>query len=531
MQPRNRNYWEAKSRVSEIDSSNLCISQNDHRPKIGQLLVGAYVISPELLNECIDESRLSQRKLGDVLVELGKVPQREVRSALLAQSLISDGVLGESTAVRMLARASASQSELVDVISRDALEQDFEVDPDQVGLAEMLIDANFVSGTVIDEVLKRSAVSGVLLGRALLLMNVVTIDLLDATFLVMGLVRDMKLSRADGIRVLKETKRGNSTADEAIDSLKIGPKRRQKSVTLGRICVQAKLINEFECLAALERALTDQIHLGDELVASGLIAEKPLRIALLLQGLAQLGVISLEKSVLALQTMQQNVDLSFNQVAADMKLFAEESADDKSIVLMLRTASIVSKEDIQTATDKFATYQMCTTKALLAAGILELSTYKICLSCSDAIKDRQFGLLDAAKLLQISQKFGFDYFESYQYMLVQKRQAQTKTKAPAKVDDKSNNFSAQIKVLLSVPEYKQLLLVLPFLAIAAISVRLWFPTSLTFWGYWGVFFLLAAVLFRTGHARTSREALLEEQKNDRVVQAKEMQSRLTRKKA
>jgi hypothetical protein len=174
---------------------------------------------------------------------------------------------------------------------------------------------------------------------------------------------------------------------------------------------------------------------------------------------------------------------------------------------------------------------MCTTKALLAAGILELSTYKICLSCSDAIKDRQFGLLDAAKLLQISQKFGFDYFESYQYMLVQKRQAQTKTKAPAKVDDKSNNFSAQIKVLLSVPEYKQLLLVLPFLAIAAISVRLWFPTSLTFWGYWGVFFLLAAVLFRTGHARTSREALLEEQKNDRVVQAKEMQSRLTRKKA
>jgi hypothetical protein len=49
MQPRNRNYWEAKSRVTEIDSSNLCISQNDHRPKIGQLLVGAYVISPEVL--------------------------------------------------------------------------------------------------------------------------------------------------------------------------------------------------------------------------------------------------------------------------------------------------------------------------------------------------------------------------------------------------------------------------------------------------------------------------------------------------
>jgi hypothetical protein len=531
MQPRNRNYWEAKSRVTEIDSSNLCISQNDHRPKIGQLLVGAYVISPEVLNECIEESRVSQEKLGDILMKVGKVSEREVRSALLAQSLISDGVLGESAAVRMLARASASGSELVDVINRDLLEQDFDVDPDQVGLAEMLIDADFVGASVIDDVLKRSAVSGILLGRALLLMNVLTVEVLDATFLVMGLVRDMKLSRADGIRVLKETDRKHCTVDEAIDSLKIGPKRRQKSVTLGRICVQDKLINEFECLAALERALTDQIHLGDELVNSGLIAEKPLRIALLLQGLAQLGVISLEKSADALQAMQQQVTLSFNQVAADMNLFGEESADENTIVLMLRTASIVSKEDIQTATEKFTSYQMCTTKALLAAGVIDLSTYKNCLLCIDAIKDRQFGLLDAAKILQISQKFGFDYFEAYEYMLVQKRQGQATTKASVKQADKGVDLSAQLQAFLSVPEYKQLVFILPFIAAAAASVRFCFPASMSFWGYWGVLIVLAAVLFRTGVARSHREVVQATEKNDRVAQAKQLQSRLTRKKA
>lgn len=530
MQPRNRNYWEAKTRVSEIESSNLCISQNDHRPKIGQLLVGAYVISHELLNECIDESRASQQKLGDVLVAVGRVPEREVRSALLAQSLISDGVLGESTAVRMLARASASGSELVDVISRETLEQDFEVDPDQVGLAEMLVDADLVSSSVITEVLKRSAVSGVLLGRALLLMNVITVDALDATFLVMGLVRDMKLSRADGIRVLKEVNRVNCNVEEALVSLKIGPKKRQKSITLGRICVQAKLINEFECLAALERALTDQIHLGDELIASGLVAEKPLRIALLLQGLAQLGVITLEKSAQALQAMQQDARLSFNKVAADMQLFSEESADENSIVLMLRTASLVTKEEIQAATEKFASYQMCTTKALLAAGVIDQATHKICVSCIEAIKDQQFGLIDAAKILQISQKFGFDYFEAYEYMLVQKRQGQARSKAPEKVTT-HQSLASQIDSLLAVPEYRQLVFVLPFLAVAALSIHLWCPASATFWGYWGVFIVLAAALFRTGHARTTREVLQETQKKDRVEQAKQMQSRLTRKKA
>jgi hypothetical protein len=531
MQPRNRNYWEAKTRVSEIDSSNLCISQNDHRPKIGQLLVGAYVISPEVLNECIDESRVSHQKLGDVLMQVGQVTEREIRSALLAQSLISDGVLGESTAVRMLARASASASELVDVINRDLLEQDFDVDPDQVGLAEMLIDADFVSASVIEDVLKRSAVSGILLGRALLLMNVVDAAVLDATFLVMGLVRDMKLSRADGIRVLKETERKHCTVDDAIDLLKIGPKRRQKSVTLGRICVQAKLINEFECLAALERALTDQIHLGDELVSSGLIAEKPLRIALLLQGLAQLGVISLEKSAEALQAMQQQVTLSFNKVAADMNLFGEESADENTIVLLLRTASVVSKENIQTATEKFATYQMCTTKALLAAGIIDQSTYKLCVLCIDAIKDRQFGLIDSAKILQISQKFGFDYFESYEYMLMQKRQAQASSKVVVKAENKGIDMSAQLRALLNIPEYKQLLFILPFLAAAAAVVRFSFPASMCFWGYWGVSIALAAVLFRTGFSRSHREVLQQAEMSDRVAQAKEMQGRLIRKKA
>ena len=530
MQPRSRNYWEAKSRVSKIDSSNLCISQNDHRPKIGQLLIGAYVISPEVLNECIDESRLSEQRLGDVLIDIGKVSERDVRSALLAQSLISDGVLGESTAVRMLSRASASESELVDVINRDLLEQDFDVDPDQVGLAEMLIDADFVSVSDLRDVLKRSAVSGILLGRALLLMNVITVEALDATFLVMGLLRDMKLSRPDGIRVLKETDRKHCTVDEAIESLKIGPKRRQKSVTLGKICVQAKLINEFECLAALERALTDQTHLGDELVSSGLIAEKPLRIALLLQGLAQLGVISLEKSAQALQEMQQQVTLSFNKVAADMNLFGEESADENTIVLMLRTASVVTKEEIQAAVEKFASYEMCTSKALLAAGAIDQQTYKICLLSIDAMKDRQYGLLDATKILQISQEFSFDYFEAYEYMLAQKRQAQASSKDSVKVDDKGIDLSAQLQALLSVPEYKQLLFILPLLAAAATIVRFNFPASMSFWGYWGVFITLAAVLFRTGFARKNRESLQDAEKNDRVSQGKELQSRLSRKK-
>src|ERR1700722_14571124 len=70
--------------------------------RIGELLVAANVIKPEILLEALQVAKKSNTQLGRVLMSIGELTERDVQTAIEVQSLLREGVISAEFGIRAL---------------------------------------------------------------------------------------------------------------------------------------------------------------------------------------------------------------------------------------------------------------------------------------------------------------------------------------------------------------------------------------------------------------------------------------------
>src|SRR5690349_21573355 len=81
------------------NTASLSQQRQVRRMRLGQLLIESQLVTGEALHEALTISAHTGQKMGKVLSSLQYISDKNMQSALLAQSLVGEGILDERTAI------------------------------------------------------------------------------------------------------------------------------------------------------------------------------------------------------------------------------------------------------------------------------------------------------------------------------------------------------------------------------------------------------------------------------------------------
>src|SRR5258708_4363962 len=78
-------------------------------PRIGELLVAANIVKPEILNESLRIAKISNTRIGRTLISVGQLDEHKLQAALDIQSLIRNHIVNTQFGISALGVACSSR--------------------------------------------------------------------------------------------------------------------------------------------------------------------------------------------------------------------------------------------------------------------------------------------------------------------------------------------------------------------------------------------------------------------------------------
>ncbi len=369
-------------------------------PRIGSLLVESGLISAEPLEEAARVARESNQPIGRVLLMLEYLSDRDLKSALLSQSLIAHGLVSQDTAIEALKTASLRRISLDDALNEMGVTP--AMAPERHALGELLLAAGFLTRQLYDEALRARQESGVLFGRFLVLHGAITNAMLGLALEVLVLIREGRLTRQEAVAALTEMRSKRVGLSEALATLGIfvGPLKRTK---LGDILASGGLITDSESLDAVELGLEEKRLFGQILTQSGMIDKTSLEAALSLQEMVLKGLLDKAQASEVLRQVSKD-GTSIMQVAQELKFFDADPEQAAAIINLLTNAGLIDDHSVQKALARNQEFKGDPVKALLADGIIDRELYGSTLELLQRLEGQELKIEQCIILLQWCQR-------------------------------------------------------------------------------------------------------------------------------
>lgn len=382
--------------AAQNNATSLSQHRQAKRMRLGQLLIESQLVTGEALHEALTISAHTGQKMGKVLSSLQYITDKNMQSALLAQSLVGEGILDERTAIAALKKAVEAGQSLAEVL--DASPAEKAAVERVLELEQLVVRANLVSQHAFEIALDKSRSEGVPFGRALILTNGIAFGLLSSALEAVSQVRSGALDAADAVKALKEVKKNQYSLEDALHGLKISPKSTVNRIKLGDLLTSGKVISERDNLVAVERALIERRMLGEILVASGLVPSGILNETLAVQDMVFKGVVSVDAAAKAVRMMKDQ-RVTLQQAAAALKLFADDPDAEEAIALLIK-ANLVNSDLYSRAVRMQMQHRMGPLKALVASQLLSPMTHKAAISAHKMLLDGDISEAEAVVCLQ-----------------------------------------------------------------------------------------------------------------------------------
>lgn len=418
--------------VSQNNTASLNQQRQIRKMRLGQLLIESQLVSGEHLHEALTISAHTGQKMGKVLSSLQYISDKDMQSALLAQSLVAEGILDERTAIAALKKAVEAGLSLAEVLDESAPEK--AAVERVLELEQLVVRANLVSQQAFEVALDKARSEGVPFGRALILTNGIAFSLLSSALEAVAQVRNGSLDATDAVKALKEVKKNQYSLEDALHGLKISPKSTVNRIKLGELLTSGKVISERDNLVAVERSLIERRMLGEILVASGLVPSGVLNDTLAVQDMVLKGVISIEAAAKAVRLMKEE-RITLAQAAAVLKLYADEPDANDAIALLIK-ANLVNSDMYSRAVRMQMQHRMGPLKALVASQLLSPMTHKAAVSAQRMLLSGDINEAEAIVCLQTVDRKRCPLIEALSEM-----RGETRRKAPIE------EHSQEVKVL------------------------------------------------------------------------------------
>lgn len=187
--------------------------------RLGELLSLAGLISESQLLNAVELGLISQKPLGQVLIELNLVSEEILKTALQLQDLVMKGTLRPLQASQVLVQVRETGRSIPEAVAM--IERGLTSETIDITLKDFLMTVKTVTTDDIQNAFEVSVNNNQILGRMLLLSGIIDEPTLQAAMRLVFLVKGGLLSIEQAQKAFDYSTRHRATIDEALQELNI----------------------------------------------------------------------------------------------------------------------------------------------------------------------------------------------------------------------------------------------------------------------------------------------------------------------
>ena len=378
--------------------------------RIGELLVGANVIKPEVLVEALQIAKKTSTPLGRVLMSIGELTERDLQTAIEVQSLLREGVVSAEFGIRALNVAVRSCISLEEAFKRLGWKPpELESIPGSE-LGDLLLEANVVDRRILEEGLVQSQENNLPLGRCLVLARALPASLLASALTAQVLLRDGKITRDQAIIGLKAAAKKHQSIEASLEE--VGAYRpSQSNIRVGDLLTSAGIVTEGDKISAIEVGLVEHKPVGQVLVQSGTITNSQLQESLRLQEMVAAGnMTGLQAAEILRMANSRNVPIDV--VLSERNQMEDDVARANAALHLIQTAGILTREELFKAENTARQMKVTLGEALLTTKVLDKKTLQAATQGQELVKDGILKIDQVSAVLHYAHKTGVDFSDA-----------------------------------------------------------------------------------------------------------------------
>ncbi len=331
------------------------------RFRLGEILLDAGIISPEVLNQGLLIARRAAMPIGRVLVMSGHVTDLDINIAIETQSSIRTGSIDIKIAFELLRFAHNHQISIDEAYRRHGVGRDLGTLP-RVG--KLLLAAGLVDAIGMRCALKHSSNSGFPLGNSLVSLNLVAEPILLCCMNLQILIRDKYISFLDAVRCLKIVVAEQVTLETALKTIGVPFYNATSVPRMGELLVAAGLVLHADRMILLEMSAESDKPLGELLNEYSLVSPAVLDAVLKIQSMLNGGnpVFTKSRAIRLLQLVQ-SMDTPLETILAEFDVLDQ-------VVTLLRVAGVVPDSLIEHTKATIKDHEQSVSEALITRGII-----------------------------------------------------------------------------------------------------------------------------------------------------------------
>ncbi|CAN5443678.1 hypothetical protein BH10CYA1_BH10CYA1_44250 [soil metagenome] len=295
-----------------LQSSGFVQPEDQATNKLGQLLVGAMVVTNKELDEALQTNIRTGLPLGHIFCFRGFVSQQLINTALLAQQLIRRGMIDREQAILGMRAASEREKRLEKAeINRGFVR--LQMKP-TLKLGELFMEANIISETALLDALNRSLSIGAFVGEVFVELSLAPQNVVSAGVEIQEMLDNGTLTGAHGAEALMMVRKDSTPLYKTVAEVAVFGQRKNKAVDLMEILTssgQVTLINvPGEIQERLDLSYNQASDVCKLLLQHNLVNEKAMYSALRSVYLIDQKIINLQQSIMALDfSLRANLTL------------------------------------------------------------------------------------------------------------------------------------------------------------------------------------------------------------------------------
>ncbi|HEY9718751.1 MAG TPA: hypothetical protein V6C69_14870 [Trichormus sp.] len=272
--------------------------------KLGELLLGAELISEAQLNDALRTSHETGLPLGRILVLTQAVSDEMLSAALTAQVLVRDGKVARDHAIQGLRSAKRRRV----TIEVSLMDHGFYRPPfrQTVKLGELFVLSGLVNEGDLMNALELGLLRELPIGQVLVQSGFVSQEILDAALKFQGMVANGTLNALQASEALRQVATHDISIAQAVAELGLLKSEPSDSIGLSDILKAAGVINDDDIRRAVELSWKNSALIGKMLLVTGMIDEAMLHASLRCQFLLREEFLNMEQAIVALSHCQRH---------------------------------------------------------------------------------------------------------------------------------------------------------------------------------------------------------------------------------
>ena len=367
--------------------------------KLGILLSEAGLLSPVNLQSSIEHAARSGKPIGRVLVETNRITEFDLENALLAQSMIQEGLLERKDACEALKYAKDNNLPFAQVTKWIALDQT-SITRHEAIIIDLLLKSKLVSERTIEEAQRISIEREITIANALLKMRAVSFTILNVVVECLQLVNDQRISKTQALSLMKTMNEDCCDLATAFEKSGLQAKNTLSKIKIGDILLSARVVNEADLLNSLEKSISDNRLLGELLIEAGILSKDLLDEALFLQKMCKIDLITRQTAARVLRRAHET-KRTVQQVSHEMGIFRDEKDIFESALDLLFNANLASEKSVYESVKKFTDYGMDPLNALVANDKVKSRVLKAAIELARLLEREKLSKEKAIKVLYL----------------------------------------------------------------------------------------------------------------------------------